>query len=76
MQQERGGLQHRQVCDDDLGDVDALEVEAVGSVGLVGFGEGGDEAVEDGGDVLDELFDGFGVDFALCAVAVVIRLRT
>jgi hypothetical protein len=69
VQEERGCLQHGQVCDDDLRDVGALEIEAVGGVGLVGFGEGRDEAIENGGDVLEELFDGFGVYFALGAVA-------
>ena len=69
VQQERGCLQHGQVRNDDLRDVGALEVEAVRGVALVRYGERGDEAVEDGGDVLEELFDGFGVYFALGAVA-------
>lgn len=71
VQQERGRLQDREVCDEYLGHVGAFEVSGVGGVLGVGFCERGDEGVEDVCDVVEDFFDLFGAYFGLAAAPVV-----
>ncbi len=64
-------MQDGEICDDDFGDVGAFEVFGVGAVVRVGFGEGGDEGVEDGVDLVEDVFYFFGADFGGFAVSVI-----
>lgn len=70
VEEEGSGLQDGEVSDYDFGDVGAFEVFGVGCIGSVGFGEGGDEGVEDGVDLVEDVFYFLGVDFGGFAVPV------